>query len=55
VVDVWDALLSDRPYRKGWNPEDVYEHIESRAGNHFDPKVVDAFLELVQAERNIHI
>lgn len=55
VVDVWDALLSDRPYRKGWNPEDVYEHIESRAGNHFDPKVVEAFLELVQAERNIHI
>ncbi|RME12466.1 MAG: GAF domain-containing protein, partial [Ardenticatenia bacterium] len=46
VVDVWDALLSDRPYRKGWPPEKVYAFIQEQAGKHFDPKVVDVFLKL---------
>lgn len=46
VVDVWDALRSDRPYRKGWSEEKVCEHIKSLAGTHFDPKVVDVFLKM---------
>ncbi len=46
VVDVWDALSSDRPYRTAWEPERVFEHIQSLSGTHFDPKVVTAFLEL---------
>ena len=46
VVDVWDALLSNRPYRKGWPPEKVYAFIQEQAGKHFDPKVVDVFLKL---------
>jgi HD-GYP domain-containing protein (c-di-GMP phosphodiesterase class II) len=46
VVDVWDALCSDRPYRKGWPIERVLNHIRDSAGSHFDPEVVEAFLQL---------
>lgn len=46
VADVWDALVSDRPYRKGLQPEDVKQKIREDAGSHFDPQVVNAFLEL---------
>jgi len=45
VVDVWDALCSDRPYRRGWAKDKVREYIRSQAGIHFDPQVVKAFLE----------
>jgi HD-GYP domain-containing protein (c-di-GMP phosphodiesterase class II) len=45
VVDVWDALLSDRPYRAAWTEEKVLEHIRSLAGTHFDPQVVKISLE----------
>ena len=45
VVDVWDALLSDRPYRKAWQLEDVLNHIRSLAGTHFDPQVVKIILD----------
>jgi putative nucleotidyltransferase with HDIG domain len=48
VVDVWDAMCSDRPYRPGWPKERVREYIFQQAGSHFDPTVVDAFL------RNAH-
>jgi len=44
VVDVWDALSSDRPYREAWPKEKVREHIQDQAGTHFDPRVVEAFL-----------
>jgi putative nucleotidyltransferase with HDIG domain len=47
VVDVWDALLSDRPYRLAWTAEQAREYIREQAGSHFDPKVVDRFLELI--------
>jgi PAS domain S-box-containing protein len=50
VVDVWDALRSDRPYRKGWPDERVREHILSLAGTHFDPMVVEVFLTLIHGE-----
>jgi putative nucleotidyltransferase with HDIG domain len=46
VADVWDALVSDRPYRKGLDPKEVKEKIKSDAGSHFDPRVVDVFLRL---------
>ncbi len=46
VVDVWDALNSDRPYRPAWTREKALEHIRSGAGTHFDPDVVKAFLQL---------
>jgi HD-GYP domain-containing protein (c-di-GMP phosphodiesterase class II) len=47
VVDVWDALRSDRPHRKGWPEEKVREHILSRLGTHFDPQAVELFLCVV--------
>ena len=44
VVDVWDALRSDRPYRGGWPEAKVREHIQSLTGTHFDPQAVEVFL-----------
>jgi HD-GYP domain-containing protein (c-di-GMP phosphodiesterase class II) len=49
VVDVWDALRSDRPYRPAWPEEKAREHVSSQAGTHFDPQVVEAFLHLIPA------
>lgn len=46
VVDVWDALTSDRPYRPAWTPEEALAHIKNQAGKHFDPGVVEVFLKL---------
>jgi len=51
VVDVWDALRSDRPYRKGWPEGKVLEYIRDNSGSHFDPKAVDAFFELLKEEK----
>ncbi len=45
VVDVFDALTSDRPYRQAWSHEDAYRYIEEQAGRYFDPQVVRIFLE----------
>ena len=44
VADVYDALVSDRPYKKGLPPFEAKEFIEKGAGKEFDPKVVEAFL-----------
>lgn len=44
VVDVWDALRSDRLYRSSWSVQKVREHIQSLAGTHFDPHVVSVCL-----------
>lgn len=41
VVDIWDALSSDRPYRKAWPQEKIFDYIRSISGSHLDPKVVD--------------
>jgi len=46
VIDVWDALRSDRPYRPAWSPEKAMDNIIQGAGSHFDPQVVEAFLRL---------
>jgi hypothetical protein len=43
IVDVWDALRSDRPYRKAWSAEKVLEHVSGLSGTHFDPEVVREF------------
>ncbi len=47
VVDVYDALVSDRPYRPAWNKKDALEHIKKCSGTHFDPQVVEHFLDLI--------
>ena len=45
-IDVWDALSSNRPYRRSWPDSKIREHIRALSGSHFDPAVVDAFLSL---------
>ena len=45
VVDVWDALTSNRPYRPAWGEEEALAYIRDQAGKHFDPAVVNIFLE----------
>jgi putative nucleotidyltransferase with HDIG domain len=47
VVDVWDALTSDRPYRSAWSPEKALAHIQEGAGSHFDLQVVEVFIEMI--------
>jgi len=47
AVDVWDAMRSDRPYRKALPEEVVREHIRKGSGTHFDPKVVEVFMGVV--------
>jgi HD-GYP domain-containing protein (c-di-GMP phosphodiesterase class II) len=44
VVDVYDALTSDRPYREAWSRKKALEYIQQQAGQHFDPEIVSTFL-----------
>ena len=46
VVDVWDALTSDRPYRNAWSMERVREYIRNESGKYFDPQIAEKFLQL---------
>src|SRR5215216_3908076 len=46
IIDVWDALTSDRPYRKAMVHDDVRKLIRADSGKHFDPHVVEAFMDL---------
>jgi PAS domain S-box-containing protein/putative nucleotidyltransferase with HDIG domain len=46
VVDVWDALNSDRPYRAAWSEKEVCDYISASSGSHFDPHVVEVFMQL---------
>ncbi len=45
IADVFDALLSDRPYKKGWSPDRVFKLFKEERGEHFDPHLVDILLE----------
>lgn len=44
IVDVWDALSSNRPYRPAWSADEVREKLLAESGKHFDPQVVTTFL-----------
>lgn len=50
VVDVYDALGSDRPYRKPWPKEKIIAHIQSLSGSAFEPRIVDAFIKMISEE-----
>lgn len=52
VVDVWDALLSDRPYRQAWQKEDVMKYITDLSGKQFDPAIVNIFKKMIGNETN---
>ena len=45
IVDVWDAITTDRPYRKSWPRNKALKYIREESGKYFDPKLVEIFLE----------
>jgi PAS domain S-box-containing protein len=53
VVDVWDALTSDRPYRSAWSNDQVRSYLAASAGHLFDPTVVSTFLAMVEGDRRL--
>ena len=55
IVDVYDALTSERPYKAAWSRERALQEIRAGAGAHFDPQYVDAFLHLMAEEDDAHL
>jgi HD-GYP domain-containing protein (c-di-GMP phosphodiesterase class II) len=53
LVDVFDALTSDRPYRKAWSVEKTMEYIKEQSGKHFDPGIVPVFLDYIQSKKDL--
>ena len=49
IVDVWEALSSDRPYRKAWPPERIRDYLLEQKGKQFDPQIVDVFLDILES------
>ena len=49
VIDVWDALKSDRPYRPAWTTDKTMEYILAQSGKHFDPEAVKMFIKMTAA------
>ena len=47
IVDVWDSLIHDRPYKKAWSKEKAREYIMEQSGIHFDPKITDVFVNIL--------
>jgi HD-GYP domain-containing protein (c-di-GMP phosphodiesterase class II) len=54
VCDVFDALTSDRYYKKGWSLQDTYDEIVRLSGTHFDPKVVRLFIKNFDKFKEVH-
>jgi HD-GYP domain-containing protein (c-di-GMP phosphodiesterase class II) len=50
VVDVWDALSSNRPYRTAWPQRQVMDYIQHQSNKHFEPEITSAFLEIVKGK-----
>ncbi|MBS3991932.1 MAG: PAS domain S-box protein [Erysipelothrix sp.] len=47
VIDVYDALINDRPYRKAWSKQEALDYIIDQKGKHFDPEVVNEFIRMI--------
>ncbi len=52
VVDAWDALRSDRPYRKAWSSQETLEYIQQESGKAFDPEIVEFFINFLDQEES---
>lgn len=52
VADVWDSLISPRSYRKAWTKKKALAYIREQSGKHFDPRVVKAFLKLIDNSKD---
>jgi PAS domain S-box-containing protein len=53
VVDVWDALRSERPYRKAWPEDKVRVYLMEQAGKHFDPQVLSLFMKMLDQDETV--
>ena len=53
IVDIWDALLSDRPYRKAWPRDKVLEYLKEISGKILDPTVVETFLKMLSEDKGL--
>ena len=54
IVDVFDALTSHRPYKEAWSFQDAVDFLLKEKGEHFDPKIVDLFIENIDEVQNIY-
>jgi response regulator RpfG family c-di-GMP phosphodiesterase len=50
IIDVWDTLNSNRPYRNGWPLEKISQHLRDQGGKHFDQKLADTFVKMLDNE-----
>jgi HD-GYP domain-containing protein (c-di-GMP phosphodiesterase class II) len=48
IVDVWDAITTDRPYRRGWPLQKALEYMQEQSGKYFDPQLVEIFLQEIK-------
>ncbi len=48
ITDVWDAIINARPYHEAWTKEEALTYIQEESGKHFDPQVVEAFLQIAE-------
>lgn len=55
VADVYDALTSERPYKKGWTQQAALEEIQRQSGRQFDPRVVEAFLRVINLPSDLPV
>ena len=55
IIDVYDALRSDRPYRDAWSKAKTVDYIQEQSGSHFDPRVVEKFLQLVEDDWDFNV
>ncbi|MBE9525158.1 MAG: GAF domain-containing protein, partial [Chloroflexi bacterium] len=55
IIDVYDALRSDRPYRDAWKKGKTIKHIKQQSGSHFDPRIVEAFLKLADTDPDFNV
>jgi HD-GYP domain-containing protein (c-di-GMP phosphodiesterase class II) len=53
VVDVYDALVSNRPYKRAFSDEEAVKIITEGSGTHFDPKIVEAFLQAKELFKSV--
>jgi HD-GYP domain-containing protein (c-di-GMP phosphodiesterase class II) len=49
VVDVWDALTNDRPYRRAWSHSEAIEYMRKNRGTYFDPQILEVFLRHISS------
>ncbi len=53
VADVFDALVSERPYKHAWTVDDSFAYLQTQKGKHFDPRCIEAFMSAAERVRQI--